>query len=53
MFDIIVLLNLENNSDTVVSRVNFNLKYHDQYEFTLNLIQLVNVFNLFPLEVLQ
>ena len=46
-------LNFENKSDTFISDINFNSKCHDKCEFALNLIQLVTIFNLFPLEVVQ
>ena len=50
---IFVSLKFENKSDTVISHINFNSKCHDKCEFALNLIQLVTIFNLFPLEVVQ
>ena len=46
--DIIVLLNFENNSNTVINHVNFNSKCHDKNELVLNLIQLVTISNIFP-----
>ena len=50
---IFALLIFENKLDVVISHINFNSEYHDKYEFALEMIQLVTISNLFPLEVVQ
>ena len=50
---IVALLTFENRSDTVISRINFNSKCYDQYQFALNLIQLASIFKLVRLYVVQ
>ena len=51
--NVCILLKFENNLFTVISHINFNSEYHDKYDFALEIIQLLTISNLFPLEFVQ
>ena len=47
------LAKFENKSRAVISHIYFISMYHDQFQFVLQLFQLVIISNLFPLETTQ
>ena len=50
---IFLLLKFGKKLDREINHFNFNSKHYDKSKFTLKLIGLLTVFNLFPLEVVQ
>ena len=50
---IFLFLKFKNKWDSVYQHINFNAKHHDECKFTLKLIQLPTISNLFPLKVVQ
>ena len=52
-FDIFVLFKFENKLDREINPFNFNSKHYDKCKFSLKLIRLLTVSNLFPLLVVQ
>ena len=52
-FGIFVLFKFENKLDIEINPFNFNSKHYDKCKFSLKLIGLLTVSNLFPLEVVQ
>ena len=50
---IFVLLKFENKLDIEINPFNFNSKHYDKCPFSLKLIGLLTVSNLFPLELVQ